>query len=102
MVGSIIVGGGSTTVRRDLITSAAINVFPCKCRRDTRHASDHDAGRYLDYRENHNVLDVGLGIDAEQGGANGTDNDSDTSKRIDPANGKPKSAFTDLKEDGEW
>jgi hypothetical protein len=97
-----IVGGSSSTVRRICETSAAVNVFPCKCRRDARQASDHDAGRYLDHRESHNVLNVGLGIDTEKGGTNGADNDSDTSKRVDTANGNAESAFTDLNKGGEW
>jgi hypothetical protein len=43
-----------------------------------------------------------LGIDSEQGGTNDADNDGDTSKRIDTANGNAKPAFTDLNEGGEW
>jgi hypothetical protein len=82
--------------------TAAVNIFPCKSRRDTGYASHHDAGCYLDDRERHNVLDIGPGINTEQGGTNDADNNGDNRERIDTANGKPKSTFNDLNESREW
>jgi hypothetical protein len=101
VVGRVFGAVGSTTVRGVRIP-VAVHVLPRERQGDTWHASYHDAGRYLDYRENHDVFDVGLSIYAEQGGTNGAENDGDESKSIDAINGQAESPFLDSNEGGKW